>query len=386
MDKRCYCFALRNADSKNTFIDFTTLLLYNQNETSKYIEFFGGMCMKKKSGFITSMVIIVAVCIMLLPCVQGFGEQFIDNGFKLHPIIFFKGMGYCNDLTGDVMVTAVMVDDPYSSWTETDIEAEKTEFINTANDLMNDAASHGVQLNITFNFIHCSVDRIVDSANVGKNISELLAAAGLSTTNSVHPKLEKQYSVKEAPIVFSFNREGRAFAIRRVLKDDAEYAVVYNNQNTFKHELLHLFDAYDFYLPIEVEAAAEKYFPESVMLIGDPQGKVDSLTAYLIGWEEEIPDDARLFLDETASVSVIKILRSVKDSRENNFDSINYDEGVYSGYLSDGKPHGEGTIKWSDGSMYRGEWQDGKKHGQGVYTFSDGTQQSGRWENDQFVG
>ena len=37
-----------------------------------------------------------------------------------------------------------------------------------------------------------------------------------------------------------------------------------------------------------------------------------------------------------------------------------YDGGTYSGEVSDGVPHGQGTILLSDFTTYSGEWKDGK--------------------------
>ena len=33
---------------------------------------------------------------------------------------------------------------------------------------------------------------------------------------------------------------------------------------------------------------------------------------------------------------------------------ILYDNGIYVGEVKDGKPHGEGTYKWTDGDVYKG--------------------------------
>jgi hypothetical protein len=38
----------------------------------------------------------------------------------------------------------------------------------------------------------------------------------------------------------------------------------------------------------------------------------------------------------------------------------------YEGELSNGKPHGKGTMIYTDGSRYDGEWSEGIQHGKGV--------------------
>ena len=46
--------------------------------------------------------------------------------------------------------------------------------------------------------------------------------------------------------------------------------------------------------------------------------------------------------------------------------------GVYEGYVKDGIPNGQGTIKYNDGSEYKGGFYDGKPNGNGVYKNSKG--------------
>ena len=46
----------------------------------------------------------------------------------------------------------------------------------------------------------------------------------------------------------------------------------------------------------------------------------------------------------------------------------------YDGDLNDdGKWHGNGTLKFPDGSSYSGEWKNNKMHGKGVFLFLDST-------------
>ena len=54
------------------------------------------------------------------------------------------------------------------------------------------------------------------------------------------------------------------------------------------------------------------------------------------------------------------------------------------------KPHGPGTMRWTDGGWYRGQWEQGLRHGKGVMrygsahsTWSDGDVFEGLWRLDQ---
>ena len=62
------------------------------------------------------------------------------------------------------------------------------------------------------------------------------------------------------------------------------------------------------------------------------------------------------------------------------------DKGVYVGEKKDGKRHGQGKFKWSDGDKYVGEFKDGKRNGQGTYTWSGGSMFVGEWKDDKKDG
>ena len=81
-----------------------------------------------------------------------------------------------------------------------------------------------------------------------------------------------------------------------------------------------------------------------------------------------------------------------------------YPDGIYTGELLNGKKHGQGkleyadgsyhegiffndmiwtgngTVKYSDGSVYEGELVNGEKNGEGILTYA------GYFKNDRFIG
>lgn len=66
---------------------------------------------------------------------------------------------------------------------------------------------------------------------------------------------------------------------------------------------------------------------------------------------------------------------------------------VYYGEVQDGKPHGKGTMKWSNNKTYSGDWVAGQRSGSGKYVNQyekDGqwykTVYSGSWKNDRKSG
>jgi hypothetical protein len=78
-----------------------------------------------------------------------------------------------------------------------------------------------------------------------------------------------------------------------------ERCYIFDDTSALKHELLHLFGATDFYYHDTVEQAADRYLGDSIMASADAFAPVDDMTAYLIGWTEEIDATAALILEKT---------------------------------------------------------------------------------------
>ena len=57
----------------------------------------------------------------------------------------------------------------------------------------------------------------------------------------------------------------------------------------------------------------------------------------------------------------------------------------YEGHWKMGRPHGQGTIFYSNGTAYRGEFYEGKRHGQGVFVKTNGEKIKSTWENDRIA-
>jgi hypothetical protein len=61
---------------------------------------------------------------------------------------------------------------------------------------------------------------------------------------------------------------------------------------------------------------------------------------------------------------------------------ITYSYGVYEGDVVNGKPHGRGKMKYSDGDVYEGDWKNGERHGKGTYKWTDGRVYVGDCKDD----
>ena len=66
--------------------------------------------------------------------------------------------------------------------------------------------------------------------------------------------------------------------------------------------------------------------------------------------------------------------------------TIDWEEGTYTGEVSNGVPNGQGTYTYLDGNKYVGEWKDGNFHGQGTETYADGRKYVGEYEDDRKHG
>ncbi len=61
-------------------------------------------------------------------------------------------------------------------------------------------------------------------------------------------------------------------------------------------------------------------------------------------------------------------------------------QGRYVGTFLDGKPHGEGTVFYRDGSRYKGQLDQGAINGYGVLYHSNGRKSEGYWNNGAYTG
>ena len=56
---------------------------------------------------------------------------------------------------------------------------------------------------------------------------------------------------------------------------------------------------------------------------------------------------------------------------------------TYVGEWYENRMHGEGLETWPNGSSYQGQFKENKRHGQGIFTWSDGRQYIGRKRSNE---
>lgn len=328
--------------------------------------------------------------------------------YRNHVFIGPRGGGDCDSLTGDVLLTVVFTDEPNSIWSDLAMEEFKQGLNAVTAKLTAQASGYGVTLNITFQYLRAKTTVASTFSNFETWSDEAIRSAGLGEKSLVIPTLKKTHSVKEAPVLFVLNRGGRAFARTHATPSGMEYAILHNTESDYRHELMHIFGARDYYYPDEAEALAKKYFPSSIMNTADGEAVIDPLTAYHIGWTDELTDTAIRFLDETAWITANYVSSSVGVETRSGYSTVEDAAGTYEGYLLEGMYHGEGTYTWKTGSFFKGSFEYGyptygtltfkdgttytggyknwKMHGQGKYTWPSGDYYEGTFVDDVFTG
>lgn len=90
-----------------------------------------------------------------------------------------------------------------------------------------------------------------------------------------------------------------------------------------------------------------------------------------------------------ASGSPVLVLRNTDANRELAINGrrdtprqATFGANRYEGQLSDGVPHGKGTMTYGDGKKYIGEFVNGRRHGQGVLIMPNGESFKGLFQDD----
>ena len=298
-----------------------------------------------------------------------------------------KGIGNCDVLTGEVLVKVVLVDDALSQWNEQDVEGFKNTMESGTKRLTGEAERYGANVNIELEYIPCKIDVSIQESDdwYGK----VYSAANLEGE-------ELTAKDKKKPLVLALNQDGRSGAYPLSYP---EYLILYSEydvENSYIHELLHLFGAEDFYYHEGMSKLADRYLPQSIMNTPSLNDDlvVDDFTAYLVGWSDEVSEETKAFLAEVDKIPEIELNRSkANDARGGNVIDYEIYGGLYTGELLNGMPHGYGKLVWDYGDMYQdyeGEWRNGMYHGHGKETLINKSSQThmvreGIWEIGELI-
>lgn len=320
-----------------------------------------------------------------------------------------KESGCCKTFSGNVAVSVVLVSDSAGQWDEESIANLQTTLDTSKVDIIAEAADYGADISLDFHYYNATLTGDMCSAEHKEDWQEpALKSAGLPTLSKLHNYLTEKYASKEAPVVFAFNKAGRAYA----RNGSSEYFVLFSDCDalTFQHELSHIFGARDYYYPKDVKTCASKHFQDSIMLTCET-ADADALTAYLVGWTDAVADNALEFLKETNHLTASYIREENESEVFTGNGTKEFESGIYTGDLLRGVCHGSGTMQYDNGGWYTGQWENnawagsgtgkyihkdggiyegtylnGKRHGQGTYTFPSGSVYTGEWSEGEMSG
>lgn len=311
----------------------------------------------------------------------GFSDPYSDSYFTK-----LKDNGDCRSLNGKVVITVFFVSDNESSWNSKDIESFKKLQLTTNSKIEQESKKFNASLNITNNYIECKVKEKLIYDDYEDWVESAVKAAGFKNEDELSASLKQKFSAKEAPVIFAVNRGGRSYAHPLRVAKGFEYAIMYKDDNSYAHELMHLFGAEDLYFPQKIKDLAKKLFPNSIMLDTQNGIVVDDLTAYLLGWTNTLTDNAKKFLDETEWVTT-SYMNEAHDTETFTGTTTREEEyGTYTGELVYGLKQGKGTFVFKNGDKYTGDFDSGLFHGKGTYTWADGTTYTGDYVNDKKCG
>lgn len=294
--------------------------------------------------------------------------------------------GRCEQLLGDVVITVIMLSDDVSTWNNTAQSELSAELSKQEKAMEKTAAEYGKRLDITFSYLSAKVSGDAAAGEYSKSwVESALANAGLGSIKEAQKTLDAKNGADSNPIVFALNKAGRAYAQQQSSQNSTEYAVVFSTDLTsFTHELFHIYGAEDFYYPALVKELADNYLADSVMNSGE---KTDPLTAFIIGWDDEMDAEALEFLEQTNHLTKAYLdAENEKQSVTGNVTAFQLSYGVYTGNLERGTPDGYGEIVYADGGSYKGTFDGGSLHGKGTYTWTDGSSYEGDWVYGERTG
>ena len=127
------------------------------------------------------------------------------------------------------------------------------------------------------------------------------------------------------------------------------------------------------------------YVPSMASRIEAEKRAKERAAEYFGKIEKEKRDAVESFLNETVDPKLF----ALDPNFLKNCDNIvkeKFDDQEYEGQMKDGKRHGKGIMRWTDGDVYQGEYKEGKMHGKGIYKFKSGKTYNGEWVNGNMEG
>lgn len=299
-----------------------------------------------------------------------------------HVYLSGRDIGSCLKFCGRAAFLCVFVTDDESTWTKEEMDAAKLEFDKAAAFISSEAARYGAEAEIVLTY----TEGKVEDPDAALWVDLLLENAGYKSESWAREKVARDALAANGAVVLCYNNKDRSNAHVGLSQSAVERVNLYEcDSYTFVHETLHLFGAMDFYYPDEVKEASIRILGDTIMR--EDVETVDSFTAYLVGWTDQVSEVALEFLRETEYLTW-DILNEAHEyeTYTGYVENRRYDNCIYTGYLKNGVADGKGKFMLDSGNVYEGDIVYGERHGHGTFTWTDGAVYEGEFTNDAITG
>ncbi len=218
-------------------------------------------------------------------------------------------LGYAGTLEGKTVIISLFADSQYLRWTREEEEKTLPVLASALSYLTEEAKKAGKEVSFIYDWRE--EEDLYHTARVffpfdkeGKFIDYL----DLRTQSWVKHKVSyddllAEYEADNILMIIYFPDEDRSYAVCYDGEDiPEETMIMFKNANaaTYAHEMLHLFGAHDLYedggYPEEYLQYVKKTYPKEVMLTVKEKDLlkitkiISPITAYHIGWREDLPE------------------------------------------------------------------------------------------------
>lgn len=227
--------------------------------------------------------------------------------FPKHFMLNYKNRGACKTLVGNVAFYFFAVNDPESRWDEVSLQGFKSVCNMAISCLERQAREYGASLKIKYAFDSVTTNDKVGFGNWRDIINSALGKYSFKSVDEFQEFYEKKHGLDDSCIILAFNKKLRGFAsvATEGYTDFGECCFIGKSQALFRHtsivhEVLHQFGAKDYYYPEPLKESAKLHIGDSVMMTAGCE-RIDPLTAYLVGWTDEVDMRSGYFLRVTSN-------------------------------------------------------------------------------------
>ena len=236
------------------------------------------------------------LCLLLTLPAAAAGEPFDLRG---------RDCGPCRKLLGNIEILVVIVNTPQHPWTQKQRDEVYRISYSSVDYLKKEARAYHANVQYQLGFLEFTVSTEfgADLAWYWEIIHNVYHEDSIARVNA---RYRQDLHVDDAPMIFMFNSWDLSHTYTCSTDYpywNEEFCVIFcdtkMHDRYLNHELYHQYGAIDLYdyHGEGVARVAEKYFPRSTMGCTGPN--MDDLTAYLVGWTDQLSAKARKFLQET---------------------------------------------------------------------------------------